>query len=85
MTREQSGKLVRIAETMDRSMNRRSAHSPIFETGSVRAVELDAKDIPALRQFIETNSKYFVAVTGQPPRYDEAHKEFHDELPDRSR
>ena len=62
-------------------MNKGSAQSPIFNVGSLRARELDADDIPALQQFFETNPEYFVMVTGQPPRCDEAHQEFHDVVP----
>jgi GNAT superfamily N-acetyltransferase len=46
--------------------------------GAWRAQELRAGDIPALQRFFERNPAYFLAVTGQPPRTDEAHQEFHD-------
>ena len=61
-------------------MNKHSA-GPIFDTGALRAVELDAGDIPALQEFFEANPEYFVAVTGQPPKCEEAREEFHDEVP----
>jgi len=61
-------------------MNRLAA-SPIFDNGVFRAVELAVGDIPALQAFFDANPTYFVTVTGQPPRHDEAHEEFHDEVP----
>jgi len=50
----------------------------VFEIGALRAVELGIGDLPALQRFFEANPAYFLAVTGQPPRPDEAQQEFHD-------
>jgi RimJ/RimL family protein N-acetyltransferase len=62
-------------------MNRNSGRPPIFDTGSLRARELGADDIPALQLFFETNPEYFIAITGDPPACNEAETEFHDEVP----
>jgi GNAT superfamily N-acetyltransferase len=47
---------------------------------SWRALELRAGDVPALQRFFERNPEYFHAITGDPPRPDEAQQEF-DDLP----
>lgn len=49
---------------------------PLFKAGPFRAVELAARDIPALQRFFEENPEYFFAVGGEPPRPDEAREEF---------
>jgi ribosomal protein S18 acetylase RimI-like enzyme len=56
--------------------------TPAGDAGAFHAQELRAGDIPALQRFFERNPAYFLAVTGQPPRTDEARQEFHD-LPPR--
>ena len=66
---------------MTRLKSRLSAKLPIFGIGALRAVELDSEDIPPLQQFFEANPAYFVAVSGELPRPDEADKEFHQEVP----
>jgi GNAT superfamily N-acetyltransferase len=40
------------------------------------AVELAEEDLPALQAFFVGNPEYFLAVTGAPPRPDEAKQEF---------
>ena len=50
--------------------------SALFTAGAFRAVEMAAADIPALQQFFEANPEYHLAITGAPPRPDEAQKEF---------
>lgn len=62
-------------------MSRRVDQSPIFGSGAARAVELRVEDVPALQEFFDANPEYFVLVTGEPPRHDEGHEEFHDEVP----
>ena len=39
---------------------------------------LAERDIAALQRFFEANPDYFVNVNGEPPRADEAEREFHD-------
>lgn len=63
--------------TMSRLLDR----SPPFIAGLFRAAELIPDDIPALQIFFEANPAYFTAVTGQPPRVNEAYEEFHEPLP----
>lgn len=47
----------------------------LFVAGEFRAVELGAKDAPALQHFFAINPEYFFAVTGQPPTSTEAYEE----------
>jgi ribosomal protein S18 acetylase RimI-like enzyme len=42
---------------------------------------LDERDISALQRFFVANPEYFVAVNGEPPRSDEAEREFRDVPP----
>lgn len=53
----------------------------LFDAGALRAVELDAGDVPALQRFFETNPEYFLNATGQPPAADEALHELQDAPP----
>jgi GNAT superfamily N-acetyltransferase len=59
----------------------RDLRSPLFHAGPLRAVELDAGDVPALQRFFEANPEYFFDVTGQAPAADEALHELHDAPP----
>jgi GNAT superfamily N-acetyltransferase len=56
-----------------------------FAAGVYEAVELAEEDLPALQDFFVANPEYFQAVTGVPPRPDEARQEFesrpHPSLP----
>ena len=58
-----------------------AAAPTLFETGAIRAIELSQSDIPALQSFYEDNDDYFLAVNGELPAADEAHKSIHDPLP----
>jgi ribosomal protein S18 acetylase RimI-like enzyme len=42
---------------------------------------LAERDIAALQRFFDANPEYFVDVNGEPPRADEAEREFHDTPP----
>ena len=53
----------------------------LFDAGPLRAVELDASDVPALQDFFESNPEYFFNVGGQPPAPDEALQELRDAPP----
>jgi len=55
--------------------------SSLFDAGPLRAVELDAGDVPALQRFFEANPEYFLNVTGEPSAPDEALQELHDAPP----
>jgi GNAT superfamily N-acetyltransferase len=56
-----------------------NAHNPsprrLFAAGVYEAVELAEEDLPALQDFFVANPEYFQAVTGAPPRPDEAKQE----------
>jgi len=54
--------------------------APVFRGDGWRADVLSTGDIPALQRFFEANPEYFLAITGEPPRADEARQEF-DDLP----
>jgi GNAT superfamily N-acetyltransferase len=54
---------------------------PLFSIGSLRCVELQSEDIPALQNFFEANPEYFLAVEGRPAGPNEAYDEFHSEPP----
>jgi len=53
----------------------------LFAAGVYEAVELDEEDLPALQAFFVANPEYFQAVTGSPPRPDEARQEFESRPP----
>jgi GNAT superfamily N-acetyltransferase len=57
----------------------------LFAAGVYEAVELAGEDLPVLQAFFVDNPEYFQAVTGAPPRPDEARQEFesrpHPSLP----
>ena len=59
----------------------RDRHASLFDAGPLRAVELDADDVPALQRFFEANPEYFFDATGEPPAADEALHELHDQPP----
>ena len=46
-----------------------------------RLRDLVESDLPALQRFFDANPDYFVAVNGEPPRADEAEREFRDAPP----
>src|SRR5438309_1746885 len=48
----------------------------LFAAGVHEAVELTEEHLPALQTFFVGNPEYFLAVTGAPPRPDEAMQEF---------
>ena len=48
----------------------------------LRSLELGPDSEALLQRFFEANPLYFLAVTGQPPRPEDAFEEIHDELPD---
>jgi GNAT superfamily N-acetyltransferase len=48
----------------------------LFAAGVYEAVGLAEEDLPALQAFFAGNPEYFLAVTGAPPRPDEAKQEF---------
>jgi GNAT superfamily N-acetyltransferase len=47
----------------------------LFAAEVYEAVELGEDDLPALQAFFASNPEYFLAVTGAPPRPDEAKQE----------
>src|SRR5882762_9877339 len=47
----------------------------LFAAGVYEAVVLAEEDLPALQAFFVANPEYFQAVTGAPPRLDEARQE----------
>jgi GNAT superfamily N-acetyltransferase len=53
----------------------------LFDAGPLRAVELDAGDVPTLQRFFEANPEYFLNVTGQAPAPNEALQELQDAPP----
>ena len=53
----------------------------LFTIDKLGAYELSDADVPALQKFFDANPEYFVAVTGMPPRDDEAWQEFNDRPP----
>lgn len=54
--------------------------TPLFEAAGLTVRELQPEQVPAVQLLFEANPDYFVAVGGQPPRPDEAQREF-DEMP----
>jgi len=56
--------------------------NPAFPLGRWQAHPLGADEVPALQRFFEANPRYFEAITGAPPRADEAQQEFDDRPPD---
>jgi GNAT superfamily N-acetyltransferase len=53
----------------------------LFAAGVYEALELAEEDLPALQAFFDGNPEYFQAVTGAPPRPDEAKQEFESRPP----
>ncbi len=53
----------------------------VFATNTHSARELDVAELPALQALFDANPEYFITVTGQPPRPDEALNEFAEEPP----
>jgi GNAT superfamily N-acetyltransferase len=62
-----------------------NSHNPsprrLFVAGVYEAVQLTEEDLPALQAFFDGNPEYFQAVTGAPPRPDEARQEFESRPP----
>ncbi|MCJ7452642.1 MAG: GNAT family N-acetyltransferase [Steroidobacteraceae bacterium] len=52
----------------------------LFETSDLVVRDLHHTEVPLLQALFEANPDYFLLVGGQPPRRDEAQREF-DELP----
>ena len=48
---------------------------------ALRSVEITPDREPDLQRFFEANPEYFIAVSGEPARPNEAHEEIHGELP----
>ena len=55
--------------------------TPLFATGSWRAFELAAADVPRLQAFFDANPEYTRAVEGRAPLPDAAQQEFDDRPP----
>lgn len=55
--------------------------SPLFESPRLVVVPLPRDELPALQAIFEADPGYFVRVGGQPPRPDEAEREFEDRPP----
>jgi ribosomal protein S18 acetylase RimI-like enzyme len=53
--------------------------TPGAPTWRLRAI--DERDLPTLQRFFDDNPDYFVNVNGEPPRADEAEREFRDVPP----
>lgn len=53
--------------------------SPLPE---LRSLELSPGSEPLLQRFFEANPLYFLAVSGEPPKPEEAFEEINDELPE---
>ncbi len=53
----------------------------LFAAEVYEAVELAEEDLPALQAFFAGNPEYFLAVTGAPPRPDEAKQELESRPP----
>jgi GNAT superfamily N-acetyltransferase len=53
----------------------------LLPPGRWQGHELVADDLPALQRFFEANPEYFIAISGAPPRADEARQEFDDRPP----
>lgn len=53
----------------------------MFAAAGLTARTLQQPDMPALQAFFEANPEYFLMLTGQPPRPDEAQQEFDDRPP----
>ncbi len=62
--------------TSPNSLSRR-----VFAADAYEAVELAEEDLPALQAFFDGNPEYFLAVTGAPPRPDEAKQELDSRPP----
>lgn len=54
----------------------------LFAIENHRAFEMDEADIPALQTFFEKNPAYYLIVSGEPPKADEAREEILGPLPD---
>jgi GNAT superfamily N-acetyltransferase len=61
--------------------NAGSSANRLFSIGDTTVVELHEADIPTLQKFFGINPEYFLAVHGEPPRPDEAMREFFDRPP----
>jgi GNAT superfamily N-acetyltransferase len=62
-------------------LNGRTSIKRLFTIGDVVALELGESDLPKLQTFFASNPQYFVVVHGEPPRFDEARREFFDRPP----
>jgi GNAT superfamily N-acetyltransferase len=54
----------------------------LFSAGGFDAFEMNGHDVPDLQRFFERNPEYYLLVSGQPPKPDEAREEVHGPLPD---
>lgn len=53
----------------------------MFSAAGLAARELQQTDVPALQAFCDANPEYFLLLSGQPPRPDEAQQIFDDRPP----
>jgi GNAT superfamily N-acetyltransferase len=63
-------------KTLERMSSPRRSSRRLFATDAYEVVALTGEDLPVLQAFFVGNSEYFLAVTGAPPRPDEARQEF---------
>jgi hypothetical protein len=54
----------------------------LFSADRYRAFEMGGEDVAALQRFFEENPDYYLSVSGEPPKPDEAHEEVHGALPE---
>ena len=54
----------------------------LFAAGRFRAFEMGSRDVPQLQRFFEENPDYYLIVSDEPPKPDEAHEEVHGALPE---
>lgn len=57
------------------------AGAALFSGPGFRALEAEARDVPALQRFFEENPEYFLAVSGEGPHAGQAREEFEDRPP----
>ena len=59
-----------------------SQRATLFTSAGFRAIEMGGGDVPVLQAFFNANPAYYLIVSGQPAKHDEAHEEVHGALPD---